>query len=185
MKEKLVLKKSIRRALNNLLLTVIIFLGGMIFLKANPNQKELLEKKLYEESFPFQKVKLVYEKYFGKLLSGDKILKEVEPVFSEKLAYSKKKSYENGVQLSVSKNYMVPALESGIIVFIGEKEKTGNTIIIEQIDGIDTYYGNISINNKKLYDYIEKGEYLGEVQDNKLYLAFQKKGEFQDYNKYI
>ena len=185
MKEKLVLKKSIRRALNNLLLTIIIFLGGMIYLKANPNQKALLEKKLYEENLPFQEVKLIYEKYFGNILSGDKIVKEVEPVFNEKLTYSKKEKYADGVQLSVSNNYMVPALESGIIVFIGEKELTGNTIIVEQIDGVDTIYGNVSLNNKKLYDYIEKGEYLGEVQENKLYLAFQKKGEFQDYNQYI
>ena len=185
MKEKLVLKKSVRKAINKLLLTIIVFLGGMIYLKANPNQKDLLEKKLYEENLPFQKVKLVYEKYFGNILSGDKIVKEVEPVFNEKLTYSKKEKYADGVQLSVSNNYMVPAIESGIIVFIGKKETTGNTIIIEQVDGIDTYYGNITIDNKKLYDYIEKGEYLGEVQNNKLYLAFQKKGEFQDYNKFI
>lgn len=185
MKEKLVLKRSIKKAMNKLLLTILLFLGGMIYLKANPNQKELLERKLYEESLPFQQVKLVYEKYFGNLLSIDKKIKKVEPVFQERLVYKEKKAYENGVQLSVSNHYMVPILESGIIVYIGEKEKTGNTIIIEQIDGIDTYYGNISINNKKLYDYVEKGEILGEVNNKELYLAFQKKGEYLDYNNYI
>ena len=80
---------------------------------------------------------------------------------------------------------MVPAIESGIVVFIGEKEKIGNTIIIEQVNGIDTFYSNININNLKLYDYVEKGELLGEVKNNELFLTFQKNGKYLDYKKYV
>ena len=80
---------------------------------------------------------------------------------------------------------MVPAIESGIVVFIGEKEKIGNTIIIEQVNGIDTFYSNININNLKLYDYVEKGELLGEVKNNELFLSFQKNGKYLDYKKYV
>ena len=80
---------------------------------------------------------------------------------------------------------MVPTIESGIVVFIGEKENLGTTVIIEQVDGIDTFYSNININNIKLYDYIEKGELLGETKGNDLYLFFQKNGEYLDYQKYI
>lgn len=43
----------------------------------------------------------------------------------------------------VSNNYLVPTLESGIVVFMGEKEGYGKTIIIEQINGIDVWYSNI------------------------------------------
>ena len=80
---------------------------------------------------------------------------------------------------------MVPIIESGVVVFIGEKENYGNTIIIEQIDGIDTFYGNVKINNIKLYDYVEKGELLGETKDNTLYLVFQKDGKSLNYKEYI
>ena len=80
---------------------------------------------------------------------------------------------------------MVPTIESGIVVFIGEKEKIGKTIIIEQVNGIDTFYSNINFNNLKLYDYVEKGELLGEVKNNELYLTFQKDGKYLDYKKYV
>ena len=79
---------------------------------------------------------------------------------------------------------MVPILESGVVVFIGEKENYKNTIIVEQTNGVDVFYGNIKSNNIKLYDYVEKGELLGEV-NKELYLVFQKNGEYLDYKKYI
>lgn len=184
-KEKLVLKKSIRNTLNKFLITIIIFLVGMIMVKQNPNLKKSLKENIYEKSFKFTKSKKFYEKYFGNILSLDKVIKEEQPVFSEKLSFEKSESYQKGVKLKVANNYMVPTLESGIVVFLGEKENYGNTVIIEQIDGIDTYYANINVNNIKLYDYIEKGELLGETKDNNLYLVFQKNGEYLDYKKYI
>lgn len=51
---------------------------------------------------------------------------------------------------------MVPTLESGIVVYIGEKEDYGTTVIIDQIDGVEVYYSNITVENLKLYDYVEK-----------------------------
>ena len=185
--KRLVLKKDIKILISKVLLSIILFLLGMIFIKSNPNKKEILQSNIYEQSFPFQEVKLFYEKYFGNLLSIDKKLKkqETEAVFSEKITYEAMENYQNGVKLKVSTNYMVPVLESGVIVFIGEKEKVGNTVIVEQVDGVDAYYSNIKVDNRKLYDYVEKGELLGEVLDNQLFLAFQKKGEYLDYKDYI
>ena len=185
MKEHLVLRKEIKKLLNKLLLSVIIFLVGMILVKAKPNLKEIIKHKVYEESIPFQKLKNTYEKYLGNVLSIEKIVKEEKEVFNETLAYDNVKKYKDGAQLKVSNNYMVPIIESGVVVFIGEKENYGNTIIVEQIDGIDTFYGNVKVNNIKLYDYVEKGELLGEVKDNNLYLVFQKDGKYLNYKEYI
>ena len=53
------------------------------------------------------------------------------------------------------------------------------------MDGVDTYYINVNISNYKLYDYVEKGQVLGEVKSNELYLKFEKNGEQLDYKKYI
>ena len=118
-------------------------------------------------------------------MSIDKLALEDKQVFQEELTYQKSKSYLDGVKLQVNDNYMVPALESGIVIFMGEKEGYGNTIVIEQIDGIDVYYSNISSDGIKLYEYVEKGKLLGEAEDNQLYLVFQKDGSFLDYKKYI
>lgn len=183
--ERTVLKKSIKKALSKFMITIIIFLIGMIAVKAHPSLKNKLHGNIYEKNIKFTKSKELYEKYFGNILSLDKVLKEEQPVFNEKLSFEKSETYNDGVKLKVTDKYMVPTLESGIVVFIGEKEKYGSTVIIEQIDGVDTFYSNINITNIKLYDYVEKGELLGETKDTNLYLVFQKNGKYLDYKKYI
>ena len=184
-KKKLVLKKSVQNFITRFLFSVIIFLIGLILIKKNPNIKSTLIENIYENNIEFTKAKKIYQKYFGNILSIEKIIKEEQPVFNEKLIYSDKKAYKDGVVLTVSDKYMVPILESGIVVFIGAKESLGNTVIVEQINGIDVSYGNINVSNIKLYDYVEKGILLGEVDGNKLYLVFQKDGQKLDYEKYI
>ena len=184
-KKKLVLKKGIRSFINRLLIVTIIFLSCLILIKSNNSFKNILIKYVYEDSFKFTKLKAIYEKYFGKILSIDKVAPKEEAVFNEKLEYSKANVYNDGSVLTVSDNYMVPTLESGIVVFIGEKEGYGSTVIIEQVDGIDVWYSNVKANNIKMYDYIEKGSLIGEVKGKKLYMVFQKDGAFLDYKKYI
>lgn len=176
----LVLKKSIRNIINKVLVTTIILLIGMILVKNNETLKEKIKENLYEKSFPFQKMKNIYETYFGNLLSVEKTLKKEETVMSEKIAYQKIEPYKKGIKLIVSENYMVPILESGVVVYIGE-----NTTVIEQTDGTDTTYSNVILNNIKLYDYLEKGELIGEVKDQTLFLSFQRKGEYLDYKEYL
>ena len=184
-KKKLVLKKGIRSFINRLLIVTIIFLSCLILIKSNNSFKNILIKYVYEDSFKFTKLKAIYEKYFGKILYIDKVAPKEEAVFNEKLEYSKANVYNDGAVLTVSDNYMVPTLESGIVVFIGEKEGYGSTVIIEQVDGIDVWYSNIKANNIKMYDYIEKGSLIGEIKGKKLYMVFQKDGAFLDYKKYI
>lgn len=183
--ERLVLKKSIKVFLNKLLVTIIIFLCGMIYIKDNPKNKIKLKENIYENSIKFTKTKKIYEKYFGKLLSVDKVVKKTTPVFKEKLSYNKIEKYKDGIKLNVIENYMIPTLESGVIVYLGEKEGYGKTVIIEQVNGIDTIYSNINIKNKKLYDYMEKGELLGESIGDYFYLIFEKEGEYLNYKEYI
>lgn len=71
-----------------------------------------------------------------------------------------------------------------MVVFIGDKEYYGNTIIIESLDGIYYWYGNISNTSVKLYDYIEKGSFIGEAS-NDLYLVFSKDNKYLNYEEYI
>lgn len=184
-KKKLVLRRGIKNFISRLLIVTIIFLSCLILIRSNKSFKNNLIKYVYEDSFKFTKLKNIYEKYFGKILSIDKVAPKEEAVFNEKLEYSKTNVYNDGAVLTVSDNYMVPTLESGIVVFMGEKEGYGSTVIIEQVDGIDVWYSNIKANNIKMYDYIEKGSLIGEVNGKKLYMVFQKDGAFLDYKKYI
>ena len=178
------LKKEVKNILNKTLLTILIFLIGMILIKENPKLKTNIKKIFYEDNIKFINYKNLYEKYFGNILSSKKIKKE-ESVSSEKLIFKNKTKFNEGVLLQVNNNYSVPSIESGIVVFIGTKENLKNTIVVEGIDGVNTYYSSIINSNYKLYDYIDKGEVIGQVEKDKLYLKFQKDGKYLNYQKFI
>lgn len=184
-KKKLVLKKKVRNTLTKIMLVIIIVLITLISMKANPNLKIIIKENIYENSLKFTKARKIYSKYFGNIIPIEKIMAEEKPVFNEKLAYKKETAYENGVELQVSQNYLVPALESGVVIFLGEKNDYGKTLIIEQVNGIAVFYSNIEFVDIKLYDFIEKGELLGEAKEEKIYLAFSKEGKYLNYKEFI
>lgn len=165
------------------LVVVIIMISLAIIYKSNSSLKDNISNYFFEEDVSFTKINKIYDKYLGGILP---IKKEVDttPVFDEKLNYSNSSIYYDGVKLSVSESYLVPVLEEGMVVFVGEKENYGNTIIIENLDGLDYWYGNISNTSLKLYDYVEKGSLIGEVK-NDLYMVFSKDGKYLNYEEYI
>ncbi|UKI26676.1 MAG: M23 family metallopeptidase [Bacilli bacterium] len=145
--------------------------------------KDKIVKYLYSEDISFTKIKKIYNKYLGGILP---IKKEIntEKVFNESLKYNNSSLYLDGVKLEVDDNYLVPSLSEGMVVFIGEKDGYGKTIIIEDLDGIYNWYGNIESSSLKLYDYVEKGSLVGEV-NKYLYLVFSKGDKYLNYEKYI
>ncbi len=174
----------LKKELSKLLVTVILTLSLLIAFKLNNDFKQQFNKYVYNTTLPFAKVKEFYQSYFGDD-TLDKKIGSTTDVFSEKLTYSKKNLYKDGVALTVTEHYMVPSYNSGVVVFIGEKEHYQNTVIVQQMDGVDVWYGNMDTMNIKLYDYVEKGALIGEVKDKKLYMAFQKEGKFVDYKDYL
>ena len=164
---------------------ISIFLIALIAIKKDPTLKETIYKHVYENNFSFSKINKLYKKYFGEVIPLENILPKEEMVFKEDLKYEESTPYKNGVKLSTSINYLIPSIESGIVVFIGEKEHYGNTIIIQGVDGVDVWYGNTDNINVKLYDYVEKGTMIAQTKTEDLYLVFQKEGKFLDYKKYI
>lgn len=164
-------------------LVTIITLITMILIKHNSKVKNYIYDYVYNHNISFAYINKVYKKYFGNNdLLENKI--NTKPVFSEKLVYTDKEKYNDGLKLTVSDNYLIPTLESGLVVFTGTKEEYGNVVIIQQIDGIDVWYGNLSNINVKLYDYVDKGGLIGSAQ-NELYLVFKKDGEILDYEDKI
>ncbi len=163
------------------LIVAIITLILLIIMKNNLKFKTVFYKYVYDTNISFNKFNNLYNKYFKDF--NIKSLKETESVSSDKIDYNSKEKYNDGVKLSVSNNYSVGAQESGIIVFKGKKEKYGDTVIVQQINGIDLWYGNIS-SEYNLYDYVKKGDILG-VSDKTLYLVYKKDGKILDYEKYL
>ena len=175
------LKKHIRSFITKVLLTKIVTLIILIGFKTNLDFKSNFNKYVYNTSLPFTDFKALYDKYFLGTKNNDNDTKEV---FNENLVYTDKSMYEDGVKLTVKSNYLVKAIDSGIVVFIGDKDKYGKTVIVQQVNGVDVFYGNVN-SSVNMYDYVEKGSLIGEVIDTNLYLAFQKEGNFVDYKEYI
>lgn len=165
---------------------LIIFLSLAIVCKKNNEYKEKIYNYIYQSNLDFSMFKKIYNKYLGGVLTKTK--EEIQNdnyVFNESIKYDSFTKYESGVKLSVSNNYLVPNLKKGIVTYIGKKEKYDNVVIIQDEDGVDNWYGNICNTALKVYDNIEKNDYIGESCSDYIYLVFFKDNEFLDYNDYI
>ena len=177
--------RNLKKHISKFLIICILFLLFLIFSKLDKGFKTKFYDYVYNNNFSFAKVNKWYKDNFGELFPLENFLVEDTLVFSEKLTYESSNIYKDGVSLKVSDNYLVSVLESGIVIFVGEKEGYGNTVIVQQENGIDVWYSNINYSNINMYDYVEKSSFIGEVKDNNLILIFQKDGEYLDYKDYI
>ncbi len=167
--------------LSKVLLSIIFFLISIIFINLDEKNLFLYKEYVFTESLPFIKIKNWYEDLFGEVLPKEENSKTV---FNGKLIYKDIEDYLDGSKLKVSSNALINNITSGIVVFIGEKEGYGNTVIIQGSDNADIWYGNLTNVSVKLYDYIEKDTVIGEVNGEDLYLVINKNNEYLKYEDY-
>lgn len=173
-------KKYVSNLVTRTLLTVILVFGVLIMVNFDKDLKSKIEKYLFTTNHSFSSINSIYNKYFADLTSKTK---DSVAVFNEKEKTEEKESvtkYKDGVRKKVDKGENIKLLNSGIVVFVGEKEGYGNTIIVQQSNGTDAWYGHMNKVNVKLYDYVEKDKSLG-TADDYVYLVFQKDGKYIDY----
>ena len=185
-KPRITSKNVIKKIMLKVLVCILFLLIGLIVLKTDKNNSKVIYKFIYEENLNFAKINELYQKYLGDILpfkSSNK--KNVVPVFSEELKYKSLSVYKDGISLEVEDEYLIPILENGIVVFIGDKEEYGNTIIVQQTNGVNLWYGNVKNVNVDLYDYVSKGEFLAASNSKSLYLVFEKDGKFINYKEYF
>ena len=178
-------KNFLKSIINKLMVCIVLFLSLAIVCKTNDKFNNFITKNLFNANFSFTKIKNIYNKYLGGIFPLEDTSLKTKQVFNEKMIYTNISKYKDGAMLEVSSNYLVPALKSGLVLFIGEKENYGNVIIIQGEDGIDIWYGNINGSAVNLYDYVEEGSYIGEVIDKKLYLVYSQDGKFLNYEDYF
>ena len=186
--EKLGLKKEekknkVIKFINKTLMAVFLGLVLLIVMEYSPKFKDYMHNNILNNNISFGFIGKLYNKYFGEVLpnTNDNVVK----VFNEKLVFNSKEKYQNGYKLNVSNNYLVPVIESGVVVFIGEMDNIGKVITIEGESGSTITYGNIKNTDIKLYEYINKGKYLGEVDGETLYIEIVKDGEYLDIETYL
>lgn len=169
---------------NKILVCFILVVTCLILMKTNKNFKNFIETKVFKDNLSFAYINNLYNQYFGAIFPSYK-MDNTTTVFNEKLEYKTYNKYYDGYKLEVNNSYLIPIIESGIVVFVGNIENYGECIIIEGIDGVDIWYGNIKNKSVELYDYVKKGSYLGEVNGNTMYLVFEKNQEYLKFEDYI
>ncbi|WP_349408020.1 peptidoglycan DD-metalloendopeptidase family protein [Pseudalkalibacillus sp. SCS-8] len=176
---------------------------GIIF--KNPGQFEHLQgyvNQAFEEEFQFASVAGWYEEKFGKPLALLPGKKEKESG-GEETDISKIKDYAlpanakvlqsfkdngKGVLLETGSNSDVASIKEGFIIFVGEKENLGKTVVVQHFDGSESWYGKLDkiADGIKLYNYIDAGVNLGKVTKEEktdsglFYFAIKDNGGFVD-----
>lgn len=166
------------------LIAIIFLLIGIIFYKIDTSNKELINKYLYEDNWNFINVKNIFEDKIGKIIPVSKTNSEL--VMSNGDFTTNPYDYKNDLTIfSLKEDTNITALCGGIVVFMGNKDNLGNTIIIQGNDGIDIWYSNITKSNISLYDYVDKNTIIGESVNKSITLKISKNGNFISYEEYI
>lgn len=153
-------KNNIKKYLKGLgirtLTIAVIFFSFAIMCKYNNDFKETITKYVFTDVISFTKIKKVYNKYLGGILPIKKEI-DTQKVFNEQLNHDNLSVYHDGVSLTIPESYLIPAITEGMVVFIGNKEYYNNTIIIEDLNGVYIWYGNVSTTSAKIIWLCRKG----------------------------
>ncbi len=174
------------RYFSRFLVVIVIMLGFLVSLKGNADFRNFVYKNVFQNNLSFAKINEVYKKYFGSSLPlADNVTEKTELVSATKLEYSDSSKYKDGVKLTVKDSYLVPSMDNGLVIFAGKKDDYGNTVIIQRPNNVEVWYCNLKEASVSLYDYLKKGEIVGEANGKEIYMVFTKEGKTLDYKEYI
>lgn len=166
--------------ITRILISIILVLSMGILIKIDENNVFLIEEYIFNDSIKFTKINNWYQENIGKIIPS--VEDNSNLVFSgSDFKNNPYEKYLDGVKINLDKNSLITALNGGIVVFIGEKENYGYTLILQGNDGIDYWYGNIGNVSVNLYDYIEKDSLIGDSINDYIYLVLQKDGNYLNY----
>jgi len=176
--------KKISRIFTKVLLSIILVLACTIYIKLSPENLEVFKSSVFESNLTFTKINNWYSRVFGSILPSFRE-PDSEMVSAHLDNPLKREDYLDGYKLFVSPNTPVKTIASGLLVYLGEKENYGNVAIIQGVDGVDIWYGNIVDTDLKMYDYVEQNTILGNTKEDFYYLAFASNGTFLTYDEYF
>ncbi|SDI92778.1 M23 family metallopeptidase [Salimicrobium halophilum] len=137
-----------------------------------PKTMEAFMTKQLKDEFPFAKVTAVYQNRLGKVFPS---VEEEEVTSSPFPLNGSVEVSGNGVEITPQQGGSVTAVKEGTVVFAGKKPETGPTVIVQHADGTNSVYGNLEKVQAHLYQYVEQGEAIAEVEEG-LFFA-RKRGE--------
>ncbi|MFD1781139.1 peptidoglycan DD-metalloendopeptidase family protein [Fredinandcohnia salidurans] len=159
-----------------LLSAILVLSIGIIFKNQSPNFEKVRHfvSSTMETEFQFAAVTEWYKDTFGSPLALLPINQNKEQVdapepgkYALPAAGTVTETFEaNGQGIIVeTDSKVVEAMNAGNVTEVAVKGDLGKTVVIQHSDGTETWYGNLGSVNVKLYDYVETGQEVGQVQD--------------------
>ena len=176
---KLKLKRTyISNLITRILLLIVFILFLLIINKYNHALALEFKNDLFNKSFNFIKINKISQKVLGKDVFYYQKNSDTSLVLSSNFDSNLKEKYYEGEKMNVSTNLPIGSISSGVVVYIGDKDNYGNTVIIQGVDGYNIWYGNIKDINVGLYDYVEKQNLIGAADGDFLYLLIEKDNKY-------
>jgi len=157
-----------------LLLSAITVLCLAIVLKSNSPMSGKVHsviQKLFSQEFQFASATKWYEDHFGSPLTffqKNKI--NIAHNSNQNLAVpASGKVLQNfkidgkGVIIQTNQNQKVEAMKEGVVLFVGNKDSLGKTVIIQHADGSESWYGKLNETNVSVSDRVESKQVIGRV----------------------
>lgn len=174
----------LKNLFTRVLISIILVLSISIYIKNDSNNIEYINKYLFTESIPFTKINNLFKDNLGSVIpeynKHDITVNKVDSLIN--LDYSTSGEYTS---INTGINYMVNSLSGGLVVYKGNKDNLGNTVIIQGNDGVDIWYIGVVDSSINLYDYINKDSIIGNTEGEYLKLKLVKNGNTISYEEYI
>lgn len=172
------LSDKFSKVLTKILITIIFVFVSIIYVKKSDDNLKLYKKNVFETTISFNQA----NKFLSKFLGTKKRIPLIKDAYVFNEANKTQEKFLNGAKITYTSITPIKALESGVVVFIGEKDNLGKTIIVQGTDEYDIWYSNVSDFTLNMYDYIEKDSIIG--NSNEVIITISKNGNFIDYEEY-
>ncbi|KMY56222.1 hypothetical protein AC623_13930 [Bacillus sp. FJAT-27231] len=162
--------------------------------------REWMEKTM-EKEFPFSKAAEWYENALGEPLpftiDGWKE-KEDSPSQPAEIALPAAgrivedfQTNGQGILVETGPAEEVKAIKGGTVIFVGEKEGLGKTVILQHSDNSESWYGHLSDSSVQQYQRVKAGSTLAKAEagedaaGGQFYLAIKRDNVFIDPNEVV
>jgi len=178
------LKKTIDGLVNRSLISIVLIMSLLLVNKFNSNFLSNFKNTIFNRSFNFVKINSLSKKFLGKEFIYSQKKSNSIGVMNEDLISGESHKYYDGEKYIVSSNLPIGTVESGVVIFVGDKQHFKNTVIIQGTDNYNIWYGNLKDVSVNLYEYVEKNSLIGLADGNEVYMLIEKDNNYYSYEDY-
>ncbi|TKD70285.1 M23 family metallopeptidase [Pseudalkalibacillus hwajinpoensis] len=179
------------------MIAACLFLSAGILFKADSERVAPIQgyvSDLMVQDFQFATVKEWYEGKFGNPVALFPTAPESEtagekPVYALPASGKVLEDFETtgkGIMVETVLSSEVEAINAGVVTYAGNKDGTGQTVVVQHTDGSESWYGMLDSIDVSLYDFVQTKDKLGSVTNSEdgetgtFYFAIKKNEAFID-----